>query len=50
LFRTLATVVTNVDVGSVDDWQWSGAAPGFSTLCDRIGAPHLVARVERLNR
>ncbi|MGA1572065.1 MAG: 5'-3' exonuclease [Ilumatobacteraceae bacterium] len=50
LFRTLATVVTNVDVGSVDDWEWSGAAPEFSTLCDRIGAPHLVARVERLNR
>ena len=50
LFRTLATVVTDVDVGSVDDWEWSGAAPEFSTLCDRIGAPHLVARVERLNR
>ncbi len=50
LYRTLATVVTNVEVGSVDEWEWSGAAPEFSTLCDRIGAQHLVARVERLNR
>jgi 5'-3' exonuclease len=48
LYRTLATVVTDVEVGSVDDWRWTGPTPAFAELCERIGAGNLVARVERL--
>ena len=48
LFRTLATLVTDVEVGSVDDWKWDGPMDEFSAICERIGAQHLLARVERL--
>lgn len=48
LFRTLATLVTDVEVGSVDDWKWNGPTDEFSAICERIGAQHLLARVERL--
>ena len=48
LYRTLATVVIDVEVGRVDDWTWSGATTEFVSICDRIGAQNLVARAERL--
>jgi len=48
LFRTLATLITDVEVGSVDDWKWNGPTDEFSAICERIGAQHLLARVERL--
>ena len=48
LYRTLATLITDVKVGSVDDWKWNGPTDDFSAICDRIGAQHLLARVERL--
>ena len=48
LYRTLATLITDVEVGSVDDWKWNGPTDDFSAVCDRIGAQHLFARVERL--
>jgi 5'-3' exonuclease len=50
LYRTLATVVTDVEVGSVDEWRWTGPTPAFADICDRIGAANLVARVGRLTR
>ncbi|MGA1345444.1 MAG: 5'-3' exonuclease [Ilumatobacteraceae bacterium] len=50
LYRTLATVVTDVEVGSVDDWRWTGPTPAFADVCERIGAGNLVARVERRTR
>ena len=50
LFRTLATVVTDVPVGAVDDWQWAGPTAAFTAMCERIGATNLVARAERLAR
>ena len=48
LFRTLATLVTDVNVGAVDDWKWNGPTDDFSAICDRIGAQHLITRAERL--
>jgi 5'-3' exonuclease len=48
LYRTLATVVTDVEVGTVDAWQWTGPTADFAPMCERIGATNLVARVERL--
>ena len=49
LFRRIATVETDVDVGTVDDWEWTGPTPEF----DRVGrrarrAPQLAERAAKL--
>jgi len=49
LYRTLATLVTDVKVGKVDDWRWNGPTPEFSAICKQIGAQHLVERTKRLD-
>jgi 5'-3' exonuclease len=48
LFREIATVDTDVDVGTVDDWQWSGPTDDFAAVADELGAPDLVAYARRL--
>ena len=48
LFRTLATLVQDVPVGSVDSWKWTEATPEFADLLKEFGATHLLDRVERL--
>ena len=48
LYRTLATVVTDVSVGEVDEWEWAGPTPEFAVICQRIGAENLSARAQRL--
>jgi 5'-3' exonuclease len=48
LFRQIATVDTDVDVGSVDDWQWHGPTDDFAAVADELGAPDLVAYARRL--
>ena len=48
LFRTLATLVQDVPVGSVDSWKWTGATLEFADLLKEFGATHLLDRVGRL--
>jgi len=48
LFRTLATLVQDVPVGSVDSWKWAGVTPEFAELLKEFGATHLLDRVEIL--
>jgi len=48
LFRQIATVDTDVDVGTVDDWQWRGPADDFAAVADELGAPDLVSYARRL--
>ena len=48
LFREIATVVTDIDVGSVDDWRWQGPTDELAEIAAEIGAPGLVATAERL--
>ena len=48
LFRTLATLVQDVPVGSVDSWKWTGATLEFADLLKEFGATHLLDRLERL--
>ena len=48
LFRTIATAVTTVPVGKVDDWQWRGPTDAFAAVTERIGAPELVGRARAL--
>jgi len=48
LFRTLATLRTDGDVGTVDDWRWRGPTSEFAAWAERLGQPALLARAERL--
>ena len=48
LFREIATVATDIDVGTVDDWRWSGPTEEFAAVASEIGAPELVAFAQRL--
>jgi 5'-3' exonuclease len=48
LFRRLATIETDLDVGTVDDWRWTGPTDGFAALADDLEAPHLAARAAAL--
>jgi 5'-3' exonuclease len=48
LFRRIATVETDIDVGEVDDWRWRGPSDEFAEVAGEIGAPELVAFASRL--
>ncbi len=48
LFRRIATVVTDIDVGSVDDWRWAGPTDDFAEVAEDLGAPYLADRAKAL--
>ncbi len=48
LFKRIATVETDVEVGTVDDWAWKGARAGFAARCAELGMPALADRASRL--
>jgi 5'-3' exonuclease len=48
LFVRLATVVTDIDVGAADEWEWRGATERFGEVAERIGAPNLPKRAAEL--
>lgn len=50
LFRILARLVDTVEVGTVDDWKWSGPESEFRTLMTSWGAEKLADRADRLRR
>jgi 5'-3' exonuclease len=50
LFRTIATVVTDLDVGRPEEWQWRGPLEEFGSFAEEIGAPQLAVRAESLAR
>ncbi|TPW15403.1 MAG: putative 5'-3' exonuclease [Acidimicrobiaceae bacterium] len=50
LFRRIATVETDVEVGSVDDWRWTGPTDRFEQVARQLGAPGLWDRAVRLDR
>jgi 5'-3' exonuclease len=39
LFRVLATLRRDCDVGAVDDWRWTGPTEAFPAMCERLEAP-----------
>ena len=47
-FKTLATLRSDVDMGSLDDWQWKGPEHAFSELAHDLGTSALTDRVYRL--
>ena len=48
LFKVLATLRTDCEVGAVDEWEWRGPSPDFAEIADRIAGPELVTRAARL--
>ena len=50
LFRILATLVDTVNVGSVDQWKWSGPTARFSEMTTEWGVAKLGERAETLRR
>jgi 5'-3' exonuclease len=44
LFKVLATLKDDCAVGVVDEWEWSGPAPAFEAMCERLEAPDLLRR------
>jgi 5'-3' exonuclease len=48
LFRRIATCETDVPVGTVDDWRWSGPSAAFAERASWLGLPDLARRAERL--
>ncbi|HRE00583.1 MAG TPA: flap endonuclease, partial [Ilumatobacteraceae bacterium] len=48
LFRRIATVVTDLDVGAVHEWRWTGPTGEFAAIASRLGAAYLVARAESI--
>jgi 5'-3' exonuclease len=41
LFKELATLRTDAELGRVDDWQWTGPTAAFPAWCERFGWPRL---------
>jgi 5'-3' exonuclease len=50
LFKVLATVRTDAEVGTVDDWQWTGPTAAFPSWCERFDVPRLADDVLALAR
>jgi 5'-3' exonuclease len=48
LFKVLATLREDADVGTVDDWRWTGPEPNLDAWGERLGAPRLAERAYRL--
>jgi 5'-3' exonuclease len=48
LFRRIATVERDVEVGVVDDWEWRGPTAAFEEWATRLGAPELWTRATEL--
>ncbi len=48
LFKVLATLRTDVPVGTVDDWEWHGPTPEFGAWAERLGSPRMAERAQRL--
>jgi 5'-3' exonuclease len=48
LFRTLATLVQDVEVGEITDWKWNGPTDRFAAVAEKLGAPQLIERLRRL--
>jgi len=48
LFRQIATLELDVEVGTVDDWKWTGPTAGFAEMAASLGAPDLVPYAKRL--
>ena len=48
LFRTLATLVQDVEVGEISDWKWSGPTERFEAVCKQLNCEHLLKKALKI--
>ncbi|MBM3672610.1 MAG: flap endonuclease [Actinobacteria bacterium] len=48
LFLTLATLRTDGNVGTPEEWRWTGPGDDLPAWAERLGRPELVTRAERV--
>lgn len=48
LFKDLATLRDDAEVGEVDDWRWTGPTTGFADWSERLGLGRLTDRIQAL--
>ena len=48
LFKVLATLRDDAEVGIVDDWEWIGPDASFDDWCSRLGADGIARRAHQL--
>ena len=48
LFKVLATLREDADVGTVDEWEWIGPDATFDDWCTRLGADGIARRAHKL--
>ena len=48
LFKRLATLDTSVEVGTVDQWRWTGPTDELDEWCARVDAPDVAERARSL--
>jgi 5'-3' exonuclease len=48
LFKVLATLREDAEVGIVDDWEWIGPDASFDDWCSRLGADGIARRAHQL--
>jgi hypothetical protein len=47
MFKTLATLVQDVEVGEITDWKWTGPTDRFEVVCKQLNCEHLLKKVQR---
>ena len=50
LFRRIATIECDVEVGAVDEWLWRGPTARFATTCEKLGSKSLAGRAARAGK
>ena len=48
LFKTLATLVQDVEVGEPVDWKWNGPQKEFDEICSNLRCNYLIRRISEL--
>jgi 5'-3' exonuclease len=48
LFKTLATLRPDCEVGAVDEWAWAGPTDAFAAMTERLETPDLLKRANAL--
>ena len=48
LFKKLATLVQDVEVGEISDWKWCGPTTEFAEICKRLNSEHLLRKLPLL--
>ncbi len=48
LFRRIATVETDAEVGGVEEWRWTGPTDGFAEVAAGLGDERLMTRARKL--